>query len=141
MSSDLDPPARPAGSPPIRRIPALVLAAASLVVPGLGHVLSGTRWRGVLLLLVVSSTLAIGLFLGGQVPSPAEGNPLSWIAAGAGWCSGALYFPARALARPASPSATSEIGSIYILSAGAMSLLAFFDVLRSALSKREDNPS
>lgn len=121
------------GRPPI---PASVLAAASLLVPGLGHFLSGSRWRGCILFSAVSLTLAFGLLLGGEVPSPSKGNPLSWIAAGAGWCSGALYFPAKALARPTFSSATAEIGSIYILSAGAMSLLAFFDILKTELKRR-----
>jgi hypothetical protein len=102
----------------------------------MGHLLSGSRGRGLSLLAIISVTLGTGLFLGGQISSPKEGNPLSWVAAGAGWCSGALYFPASALAGPISSSATAEIGSIFVLSSGTMGLLAFFDIVQKGLRKR-----
>ena len=75
-------------------------------------------------------TFAAGLALDGALPRPAAGEPLSWLATAATASTGLLGAAAWSLGLGKGPlTATSEVGTAFLLTAGIMSLLLLLDAL------------
>ena len=74
-----------------RKAPPLLLVAAWLV-PGLGHYLLGKRRRALVFGLVVVACFVTGVLVDGELGTPRESSPFSWLATIACCGNGALYF-------------------------------------------------
>ena len=128
----------------------LLLAGAGWLVPGIGFFLLGRRnWsRGIVYLLIMHLTFAIGLALHGGVVWPVwsfrgEGfsimNNLIFLAQmGAGWpalLSLAGYFFHVPFIGPTESHAYFEIGSFYCLTVGALNYFVIIQSLERAKRK------
>jgi hypothetical protein len=96
----------------------------------------GRRRRGAALALIVAVTFALGLLLGGSLPRPVPGHPLSWLGSAATAATGVLGGAAWALgAGRGTPAPTNEAGSAFFLTAGIMSLLLLLDAVERAVRR------
>ena len=115
---------------PGTRRPLAVVLAAALLLPGLGQVALGRRRRGAAFAAIVALTFFLGLALGGTLPRPAPGEPLSWLGTAAVGATGIVGAGAWALGLGRSAAgATNEAGTSFFLTAGIMSALLLLDVL------------
>ena len=102
-------------------------------MPGLGQVALGRTRRGVAFVSIVAVTFAVGLLLGGTLPRPAAGEPLSWLGTTAVGATGLLGAAAWSLGLGRiGPGITNEAGTAFLLTAGIMSLLLLLDALERA---------
>ena len=130
MSGDPRPPAgeRPEPQDVLRPLNAALLA---WVLPGMGHLYLGRRWRAVGFCVIVLISLATGLALDGNLYRPVADQPLSLFATIGCMGMGAPYFLARWAFGYVGDieGAGYEYGSAFILTAGLMNLLLILDCL------------
>ncbi|MFY9803469.1 MAG: DUF6677 family protein [Candidatus Acidiferrales bacterium] len=131
------PPPQPAGS---RKRSALApfAAVAAWLVPGLGHLLLG-RWGRALGFFVSVGGLAItGYLLRGNVFPPHSGDPFGTLGFLADAASGVFYYLSHIFeaAGPDVSRAAGDYGTRFIAAAGAVNVLAVFDVLEIASGRR-----
>jgi hypothetical protein len=99
-------------------------------VPGLGQVALGRTRRGAAFVAIVGVTFALGVLLGGTLPRPVAGEPLSWLGTAAVGATGLLGAAAWSLGLGQNgPGITNEAGTAFLLTAGIMSLLLVLDAL------------
>ncbi len=126
------------------KVPPLLLAAA-WVVPGLGHWLLGKRVRAIVFGLIVLSGFVTGVLINGELGTPRQGEPFSWLATFACLGNGILYvarllwlngldgllsaaFP-YGLRGGGDPVAVGfAYGNTFLYTAGLMNLLTVLDV-------------
>ena len=132
MSGDPRPPAgeraEPKGESATRPLVAALLA---WVVPGLGHLYLGRRWRAIAFAAIVLVSLATGVALDGNLYRVVPGQPLSFFATLGCMGMGMPYFLARwAFGYTGDLEGPGyEYGSAFILTAGLMNLLLILDSL------------
>jgi hypothetical protein len=127
---------REVGSPP-RTV--LVATLMAFVVPGLGHFLLGRRGRAVLFFALVACAIGVGALLHGNLYSPIEGRPLTYLATLGAMGMGAPYFALRFLFGYAGEITAPgyEYGTAFLLSAGLMNLLLVLDAWDIAVGRKE----
>ncbi len=145
---------KPAGSPRGRdhgaaaggnaeRAPLMLLAGA-WAIPGLGHWLLGRRVRAVVFAFVIVVAFVTGVLLSGELGTPKEGRPFSWLTTFACLGNGVLYVVRLAwinglgglvgglpfdLTGGGSPTAAGfAYGNTFLYTAGLMNLLTILDV-------------
>jgi hypothetical protein len=135
------------------------------VLPGLGHLLIGERWRALTIFLAIGGMFLGGLFVGGvrviDLPGYVEGERTltrdgRWtlVASPVGSLTRSLWFVPQALAGPATfvagyggviaannefqkPTARlGDIGVLYVAVAGMMNLVALLDAADRAAKPR-----
>ncbi len=137
----LDSPPTPSPTPAATRkgsALASFVAIAAWLVPGLGHLLLG-RWGRALGFFVSVGGLAItGYLLRGNVFPPHSGDPFGTLGFLADAASGVFYYISRAFeaAGPDVSRAAGDYGTRFIAAAGAVNVLAIFDVLEIASGRR-----
>ncbi len=90
----------------------------------------GRTRRGAAFALLVGVTFAVGFLLGGTLPRPAAGEPLSWLGTATVGATGIFGAASWVLGLGRSgPGATNEAGTAFLLTAGIMSLLLLLDAL------------
>lgn len=109
------------------------------LIPGAGHYLLGRRARGVVFLLLVMTSVAIGCSLGGNLHRILPNEPLTMLATIGAMGMGAVYFVLRFALGYAGDviSATYEYGTAFLLTAGLMNLLLILDVMDIARGKKD----
>lgn len=120
--------------------PKVALAAAlAWLIPGAGHILLKRPGRGVLFLVLVTASLAIGCALDGRLPWQWSGSPLRVLATLGAMGSGAEYLVLRfALGYEGDVDAPGfEYGYAFIVTAGLMNLLLVLDAWDIALGRKE----
>jgi hypothetical protein len=96
----------------------------------LGQVALGRRRRGAAFFVLVAANFALGLLLGGTLPRPLPGEPLSWLGAVAMGATGLLGVSAWVAGwGRAALSPTHEAGTAFLLTSGIMGLLLLLDAL------------
>ena len=117
--------------------PFLVLAA-SWAVPGLGHVLLGWRYKGVVFLVALASMFVIGLAIQGRLFPFDTSQPLVVLAALADLGIGLIYFLAAPLGYGAGrvTAVTYEYGNAFLIVAGLLNLLVMLDAYDIALGRK-----
>lgn len=122
------------GDPPARARTYLGAALATLLLPGLGHLLAGDRRRGAGLFCVVVVAFAAGIGLGGKLPWPRDGEPVALVATATAASNTLLFAGTRAAGLGAGnpASTTYEFGNGFLLTAGTMNLLLVVDLLARA---------
>lgn len=118
---------------------AVLAAALAWLIPGAGHVLLKRPRRGVLFLVLVLVSLAIGCALHGRLPWQWGGSPLRVLATLGAMGSGAAYFLLRlAFGYEGDVDAPGfEYGYAFIVTAGLMNLLLVLDTWDIALGRKE----
>jgi len=104
----------------------------SWLLPGLGHLLQGRVWRGVLSCATILVMFILGVSIGGHIYGLRESNE-GLLSSLFGLCdmgSGVLYLASRfaGLAINERPEeATSEYGSVFLMVAGLLNLILALD--------------
>jgi hypothetical protein len=131
------PAATAARSKSLGAIPVLV-ALASLIVPGLGH-LWLRRWgRGLAFLVAVGGLSLTGYMMRGQIFTAASQDPFGRLGFLADACSGVFYLLSRFLEAAGSDlsRATGDYGTRFLASAGIVNLIGVFDAHAIAAARR-----
>ncbi len=146
-------PAAPAAEP-TSAATRLRLTATAWLVPGLGHWLLGKRQRAVVFASVILAGFVTGVLVDGELGTPRQGNPFSWLAAFACCGNGLLYlgrllwvnglgglFPASfpfGVSGGGDPIAAGfSYGNTFLYTSGLMNLLAVLDVSDIARGAKE----
>jgi Family of unknown function (DUF6677) len=106
----------------------LLVCAAGLLVPGLGHLWLGRR-KGLIFLVVLPAMFALGLFLDGRIFPIEFSQPLVALAALANMGIGVPYLIARAMGHGAGSvtAVTYEYGNTFLIVAGLLNTLVIVD--------------
>lgn len=110
------------------RIGVTVLAA--WLVPGAGHLMLGRARRGVIFLIIVLSSVAVGAMLDGNLYRILPNQPLTILATLGSMGMGSPYFILRFIFgyQGNVVAAGYEYGTAFLLTAGLMNLLLILDV-------------
>jgi hypothetical protein len=131
-------PADAADAAATRPAPALAVALA-LLFPGLGHLYLGRRARALLFACVVVVAIVTGVVLEGNLWTPIEGRPLTWLATLGAMGMGLPYFlllhGMRYAGNLTGPG--YEYGTAFLLGAGLMNLLLVLDAWDIATGRKE----
>jgi hypothetical protein len=116
----------------------VLLALASWLVPGGGHLWLGRRAKGIILLVALTGMFGIGLALHGRLFPFESSQPLVLLAAIANAAMGAPYLVAWAFELgQGQPAAVSyEYANAFLIAAGLLNMLTVLDVYDTALGRK-----
>jgi hypothetical protein len=117
----------------------MLAAVAAWLVPGAGHMILGRWRRGLLFLVLVGVSLAVGLALEGKLWHVTRGQPLSYLGTFACAGLGIPYFVLRFGMHYQGDLVSQgyEYGAAFILTAGLMNLLLILDAWDVARGLKE----
>ena len=115
----------------------VLICAAGLLVPGLGHLWLGRR-KGLIFLVVLPLMFALGLFLEGRIFPVEFSQPLVALAALANMGIGLPYIVARVLGYGAGNviAVTYEYGNTFLIVAGLLNTLVVIDAFDIAMGRK-----
>lgn len=118
---------------------AWLAAGLALFFPGLGHLYLGRRRRAAVFAGVILAAILLGVLLHGNLWTPIQGRPLTWLATLGTMGMGLPYFVLlRGLAYGGDiTSAGYEYGTAFLLGAGLMNLLLVLDAWDVAAGRKE----
>lgn len=116
----------------------VVLALASWLVPGAGHLWLGRRTKGIILLVALTTMFGIGLALHGRLFPFEASQPLVLLAAIADAAMGAPYAIAWAfnLGEGQPVALTYEYANAFLIAAGLLNMLTVLDVYDTVLGRK-----
>ena len=116
----------------------MLLAAASWLVPGGGHLWLGRRTKGIILLVALTGMFGIGLALRGRLFPFEASQPLVLLAAIANAAMGAPYLTAWAfeLGQGQPAAVTYEYANAFLIAAGLLNMLTVLDAYDTALGRK-----
>lgn len=116
----------------------VLLALASWLVPGGGHLWLGRRTKGIILLVALTTMFGIGLALHGRLFPFEASQPLVLLAAIANAAMGAPYLIASAfeLGQGQPAAVTYEYANAFLIAAGLLNMLTVLDVYDTALGRK-----
>jgi len=116
----------------------VLLALASWLVPGGGHLWLGRRTKGFILLVALTTMFGIGLALHGRLFPFEASQPLVLLAAIADVAMGAPYAIAWAfdLGQGQPAAVTYEYANAFLIAAGLLNMLTVLDVYDTALGRK-----
>lgn len=142
----------PVGEVEPAKVPMKLILGAWLL-PGLGHFLLGRKKRAFVFALVIVSAFVTGILLDGELGTPKQQNPFSWLAAFACIGNGILYFIRLlwvnglggifsllpfGLDGGGNPAAAGfAYGNTFLYTAGLMNLLTVLDVSDIAKGEKD----
>lgn len=117
----------------------MLCAVTAWLVPGAGHLLLGRWRRGLLFLVLVGVSLAVGLALDGKLWHVTHGQPLSYLGTFACAGLGIPYFVLRFGMHYQGDLVSQgyEYGAAFILTGGLMNLLLILDAWDIARGLKE----
>jgi hypothetical protein len=117
----------------------LFALALALLFPGLGHAFLGRRGRAAIFALVVLCAIVTGVLLQGNLWTPIQGRPLTWLATLGAMGMGLPYFLLLHAwhYRGDLTAPGYEYGTAFLLGAGLMNLLLVLDVWDIANGRKE----
>lgn len=138
LTVDLVPPRIPrrrSGFPAL----AFVIGFAAWLVPGLGHLLTGKWFRGVIFFFCVGGLALAGYALRGNVFARHSNDPFGTLGFLADVGSGMFYALARFFERagPDVSRASGDYGTRFIAAAGVVNLLGVFDAFEIGAGRRD----
>jgi len=119
--------------------PGAAICVVAWLVPGLGHLMLGRRWRGMLFFLVVAVMFALGILMDGELFRLAGAQPLTFLAGLAEMGVGLLFFAVRWINPLAGDvrSVTYEYGYTFCIVAGLLNMLIVLDAYDIATGRKE----
>ena len=126
---------------PARRVDGgglVLLALASWLVPGGGHLWLGRRVKGIILLVALTAMFGIGLALHGRLFPFEASQPLVLLAAIADAAMGVPYAIAWAfdLGQGQPAAVTYEYANAFLIAAGLLNMLTVLDVYDTAVGRK-----
>jgi hypothetical protein len=114
-------------------------AIAGWLVPGLGHVLSGRRGRGVIYFLTVAAMVITGFLQRGFLFSPHFVDAFSLLGFLADAGTGIFYFAGKIfeLGGPDIARAAGDYGTRFIATAGVLNVLIALDAYSAAIGEKD----
>ena len=115
-----------------------LIAIASWIVPGAGHLWQGRTQKGLIFLVTIPLMFAVGLWLNGRLFPFEISQPLVALAAFAGLGNGVPYFVAAmlGLGKGVVTAATYEYGNTFVIVAGLLNMLVVLDAYDVALGRK-----
>ena len=127
---------------PVSRSRQILVCVASLVIPGLGHILLGRITRGAIIGLGIIVMFLLGFAMEGHLHFPVAGEWLTWFFSFLNTGIGLAYFVCLALdigfkVDPAQAARiTFEYGNTFLMVAGALNMLATLDAFDVAVGRK-----
>lgn len=118
---------------------AMPACVSGWLVPGLGHVMVGRPYRGLIFFIVILSLFALGLSLDGELFPFDRSELLTLLAGLAELGVGLPYFIVDLLGRGRGnvTSVTYEYGYTFLIVAGLMNMLVVLDVFDIAVGRKD----
>jgi hypothetical protein len=115
----------------------VLVCAAALIVPGLGHLWLGRR-KGLIFFIVLPAMFVLGLFLEGRIFPVELSQPLVALAALANMGTGLPYIVARIMGYGAGNviAVTYEYGNTFLIVAGLLNMLVVIDAFDIAMGRK-----
>ena len=122
--------------PPI--ITLVRLCVAAWLVPGLGHLLLGRKWRALILFASIITMFALGLAMQGQFFSTSSGSYLQTLGYYGELCIGLAMPGARFFGYSGGDPffVSSDYGTAYLVAAGMLNVLAVLDCYDIAMGRK-----
>ena len=114
------------------------LCVAAWLVPGLGHLLVGRRWRALILFASIMIMFALGLAMQGQIFSTGSASYLELLGHYGELCVG-LALPAAKFFGYGGGDlffVSSDFGTAYLVAAGMLNVLAVLDCFDIAMGRK-----
>ena len=114
------------------------LCLAAWLVPGLGHLLAGKRWRALILFASIITMFALGLAMRGQFFSTGSGSYLQSLGYFGELCVGLAMPGARFFGYSGGDPffVSSDFGTAYLVAAGMLNVLAVLDCYDIAMGRK-----
>jgi len=113
------------------------LCAAAWIVPGLGHLLLGKKWRALILFCSIVAMFLLGLAMQGEFFSSASPSYLQTLGYYGELCVGVAMPLARFLGYSGNPLfVSSDFGTAYLVSAGMLNTLSILDAYDIAVGRK-----
>ena len=125
-----------AGHPPILTLVRLCVAA--WLIPGLGHLLLGRKWRALLLFAPIIAMFALGLAMQGQFFSTSSASYLQTLGYYGELCVGLAMPGARFFGYSGGDPffVSCDYGTAYLVGAGMLNVLAVLDCYDIAMGRK-----
>jgi hypothetical protein len=109
------------------------------LIPGAGHILVKRPIRGVILMASIVALFVFGILMEGKVYAPNTGDVLDMLSFVGDLGNGVLYFAARAFdwGKGAVHIASASYGTIFIVVAGLLNIIAAVDAHHIAIGKKK----
>ena len=128
----LAPPAPPKLSAQVR------VCVAAWLVPGLGHLLLGRKWRALILFGAIVLMFGMGLAMQGQFFTTGSGSYLQTLGYFGELCVGVAMPAARFFGYAGGDPlfVSADYGTAYLVAAGMLNVLAIFDAYDIAMGRK-----
>ena len=115
------------------------LCVAAWLVPGLGHLLLGKKWRALILFASIMAMFALGLAMQGQFFSTSSGSYLQTLGYYGELCVGLAMPGVRFFGYSGGDPffVSSDFGTAYLVSAGMLNVLAVLDCYDIAMGRKQ----
>jgi hypothetical protein len=115
------------------------LCVAAWLIPGLGHVLVGRRWRALILFASIMIMFALGLAMQGQIFSTNSASYLEVLGHYGELCVGVAMPAARFFGYGGGDTffVSSDFGTAYLVAAGMLNVLAVLDCFDIAMGRKQ----
>ena len=125
------------GQPPTFTLVRLCVAA--WLIPGLGHLLVGRRWRALILFTSIMIMFALGLAMQGQIFSTSSASYLEVLGHYGELCVGLALPAARFFGYGGGDPffVSSDFGTAYLVAAGMLNVLAVLDCFDIAMGRKQ----
>jgi hypothetical protein len=125
-----------ASHPPI--IPLVRLCVAAWLIPGLGHLLLGRKWRALILFVSIMTMFALGLAMQGQFFSTGSASYLQTLGYFGELCVGLAMPGARFFGYGGGDPffVSSDYGTAYLVAAGMLNVLCVLDCYDIAMGRK-----
>ena len=113
------------------------LCAAAWMVPGLGHLLLGRRWRAVILFCAIVIMFLMGIAMQGEFFTTGTGSYLQTLGYFGELCVGLAMPAARFFGYAGNPLFVSaDFGTAYLVTAGMLNTLSILDTYDIAMGRK-----
>ena len=137
MANKVEPVTLAPPAPP--KLSALVrVCVAAWLVPGLGHLLLGRRWRALILFVAIVLMFAMGLAMQGEFFTTNSGSYLQTLGYFGELCVGIAMPAARFFGYAGGDPlfVSADYGTAYLVAAGMLNVLAIFDAYDIAMGRK-----
>ena len=114
------------------------LCVAAWIVPGLGHLLLGRKWRAAILFSAIMAMFVMGLVMQGEFFSTGSASYLQTLGYFGELCVGVAMPAARFFGYPGGDPlfVSADFGTAYLVAAGMLNALSVLDVYDIAMGRK-----